>query len=69
MKLTTDRHEEEVLAALATRLHETGPRVIYEFLVAIHHGGDFLETVEDFSRIDPAVYAAICARLSVGGLA
>lgn len=46
---------------LAHRLHAMGPRVIYELLADLLRGRDLGETLADFARIDPALYAAVAA--------
>jgi hypothetical protein len=52
---------------LACRLHACGPRVIFELLSDLARGRDFAATVADFSRLDPAHYAAIAALVLNGG--
>jgi hypothetical protein len=61
---TTARLE---LEGLARRLHSCGPRVIYEFLADLLRGRNVSETLADFSRLDPAHYAAIAALVLNGG--
>jgi hypothetical protein len=56
----------EALRVLAHRQHLCGPRAIMEFLADLSRGKPFAETVADFSKIDPAVYAALAARI-LGG--
>lgn len=55
------------LAHLANRLHQCGPRVIFELLRDMVAGRDPAEIVTDFSRLDPCVYAALCLRLIDAG--
>jgi hypothetical protein len=61
---TTARLE---LEGLARRLHNCGPRVIYELLADLLLGRDVAETLAEFSRLDPAYYAAIAALVLNGG--
>src|SRR4051794_4473833 len=46
---------------LLQQLYECGPRPVAEFCLAIEAGADFDETLEDFTRIPPAIYRAIGA--------
>lgn len=55
--------------ALATRLHACGPRVIYELLADSLRGRELGETLTDFARIDPALYALVVAIFVEGGRA
>ena len=61
--------EPECLRKLAHRLHACGPRVLFEFLADLARGRDFAETLADFARLDPALYAAIAALVIDGGRA
>lgn len=60
----TSRRE---LEAFSLRLHDCGPRVIYELLSDLVRGRDVAETLADFARLDPAHYAAIAALVLNGG--
>jgi hypothetical protein len=55
--------------AFASRLHACGPRVLYELLADLLRGRDLGETLADFGRIDPALYAALAALLLEGSRA
>jgi hypothetical protein len=55
------------LEGLARRLHACGPRAIYELLADLLRGRDVAETLADFGRLDPALYAAVVALVCDGG--
>jgi hypothetical protein len=57
------------LQALASCLHACGARAIYELLADLVRGRDLAETLADFSRLDPALYAAVAAVLMMEGRA
>jgi hypothetical protein len=54
------------LEGLAARLHACGRRAIYELLADLIRGRDVVETLSDFSRLDPAIYAALVALMADG---
>jgi hypothetical protein len=49
------------LRHLAGRLHDLGPRPLYEFLREIERGADLLQRLERYAELDPAIVAAIGA--------
>lgn len=57
------------LQRVAQRLHACGPRVAFEFIGDLARGRDFAETLADFARLDPALYAALAALVLDGGRA
>lgn len=57
------------LRDVAQRLHACGPRVVFEFIADLARGRDFAETLADFARLDPALYAAVAAIVLDGGRA
>ncbi|WP_036284053.1 hypothetical protein [Methylocystis sp. ATCC 49242] len=61
--------EPAYLQRVAQRLHACGPRVAFEFIADLARGRDFAETLADFARIDPAIYAAVAAIIIDGGRA
>lgn len=63
----TDTMSRRELERLAHRLHGCGPRVVYELLADLLRGRDVAETLADFSRLDPAHYAALAALVLNGG--
>ena len=52
---------------VAQRIHACGPRVAFEFVADLARGRRFAETVADFGRLDPALYAAVMALVCDGG--
>jgi hypothetical protein len=52
---------------VAQRIHACGPRVAFEFVADLARGRPLAETVADFGRLDPAVYAAVVALVCDGG--
>jgi hypothetical protein len=52
---------------VAQRIHACGPRAAFEFVADLARGRDFAETLVDFGRLDPAVYAAVVALVCDGG--
>ena len=52
---------------VAQRIHACGPRAAFEFVADLARGRDFAETLADFGRLDPAIYAAVVALVCDGG--
>jgi hypothetical protein len=52
---------------VAQRIHACGPRAAFEFVADLARGRDFAETLVDFGRLDPVVYAAVVALVCDGG--
>jgi hypothetical protein len=52
---------------VAQRIHACGPRAAVEFVADLARGRDFAETLADFGRLDPALYAAVVALVCDGG--
>ncbi len=61
--------EDSYLRRVSQRLHACGPRVIFEFIADLARRRDFAETLADFARLDPALYAAVAALVLDGGRA
>ena len=59
--------QRELFEAFSKKLHKIGSRAILEFILDINRGRDLHEIIADFSRIDPAVYAALCTCMTIGG--
>ncbi|MGJ0454167.1 MAG: hypothetical protein ACR65T_13210 [Methylocystis sp.] len=55
------------LRRVAQRIHACGPRAAFEFVADLARGRDFAETLADFGRLDPALYAAVMALVCDGG--
>lgn len=55
------------LRRVAQRIHACGPRAAFEFVADLARGRDFVETLADFGRLDPALYTAVMARVCDGG--
>lgn len=58
-----DYVDETRLRYLARRLHALGERPVFEYLREVVAGANALERLEAFSRLDPAIVAAIGADL------
>ncbi|WP_363350183.1 hypothetical protein [Methylocystis echinoides] len=60
---------EAALRRLSHNLVACGERVVFELLADLVRGRDLSETLADFSRIDPATYAALLAAMPKWGRA
>ncbi|WP_292530396.1 hypothetical protein [Methylocystis sp.] len=52
---------------VAQRIHACGQRAAFEFIADLARGRDFAETLADFGRLDPVLYAAVVALACDGG--
>ncbi len=65
--LATWEIEPACLRSVAQRIHACGPRAAVEFVADLARGRPLAETVADFGRLDPALYAAVMALVCDGG--
>ena len=49
----------ERICNLAKRLHDLGPRPLYEFLREVASGSDPIDRLEIYARLDPAIVRAL----------
>ena len=63
----TQEIEPAQVCRVAQQIHACGPRAAVEFVADLARGRDFAETLADFGRLDPALYAAVMALVCDGG--